>query len=792
MQVTGRKGFLLPELTDDNPTPGAVIREAFRTNAGLSDESTFYTDNEQITGKWEFVEAILADKGEAVPLLNNSGGARVSGDVVMLDPAVDQAFILPNAAQVDASKILIVAEAIAGGAVGHCTLLGITRVKAAAGTVRGRYLQTQNGSVIALGNTNITPGSFGYSLTAVDGTGTVLAAIHAGGAGGGLEVSEVDAFPDVIGARQIIFPNGSVTDLGAQVVQVTFGSSIIRREQYTVTGTTQALGLVPDVLLGVRKNGLGQAIGTDVTLAGQTLTFSTALAADVIEVIYMVTNSFNPSSAPYVQEFDPAAGGTYVDLANVPTTIMMVARNGVPQSQSKGDWSWTAGTSRVTFSDAFVTGDHLIITFAQNFGGGNASSVNGLPAVPASAPAPNSLVATDANGRLPASTMPTTTGYHEEFLPANGATTVVLSTAPGLVLGVFRDGVIQSLADGHYTLAGSTLTFVDAFDGTNRVVVNYVQGTSIGAASTVGGFSASGYAVATPGTLVATDSTTGKLPPSILSPFQNQFINGGFELWQRGNGPFTSNLGPDKWNVSPFSGSTMSVSRDTANVDTGSRYCAAVTYTHSTSSQLYQTGTEPELVNQIRGRTISASVRVKTSTANAVRLTIWDGGVGSYTYGNYHTGDGTWQTLRITRAISAAAADASVRISFEASCTAYVDNAMYIIGPIAVDFLPMSPADELMRGQRYYEIIGESSTGFSWSSYQAAGTNSDLWVPYKSRKPASPTVTKVGTWTVGNCGQPSVVAAGIDGAAIRVSVTALGPFSILNAGASNITSEANP
>lgn len=691
MQTTGRKGFLLPELTDDNPTPGAVIRETFRTNTTLDDKSTFFSDDEQITGKWEFVEAIVADKGQALFLLNNSGGARVSGDVVMLDPAVDQAFILPNAAQVDASKVLIVAEAVAGGAIGRCTLLGITRVKAAPGTLRGRYLQTQNGSTVALGNTNITPGSFGYSLTGLDVNNTVLAAVHAGGAGGGLEISEVDAFPDVVGARQIIFPNGSVTDLGGQVVSVSFGSSILRREQYIVTGTTRALTLVPDTLLSVKKNGLGQTIGTDVTLAGQTLTFTTPLSADVIEIIYMVTNSFNPSSAPYVQEFDPIAGATYVDLMNVPTVIMMVARNGVPQSMAKGDWSWVAATNRVTFSDVFTSGEHVIITWAQNFGGGNAATVNNLPAVPSTAPAANSLVATDAGGQFPLST-----------LPAIART--------------------------------------------------------------------------------------------------NQLVNGSFDNWQRGNGPFTgvtSNRVPtaDRWMLVQGTPGTVSVSRDAANQDIGALFCAAITQTGvGGTSDLRQefagTTTIEALAYAMRGKLIAVTMRVKTTVANAIRIQINDGIV--FTNSAYHSGSGAYETLSATLLVSNGAGSLNLTTNITNAGTFYVCKAMVAVSPYPVDYLPLHPADSIARCLRYYEKIGPSPNYPEMRAYNAAGQSIVHTIMFAAKKAVVPTLTVGGTFVYINGSAATAFGPDVGGFVFGCSVTATGDAAVYSASSGYITAEANP
>jgi len=70
----------------------------------------------------------------------------------------------------------------------------------------------------------------------------------------------------------------------------------------------------------------------------------------------------------------------------------------------------------------------------------------------------------------------------EEFLPANGATSVIVGQPITTLLLVARAGVIQSETDGHYSRAGSTLTFSDAFDGTERIIVTYAgpAGSSTG------------------------------------------------------------------------------------------------------------------------------------------------------------------------------------------------------------------------------------------------------------------------------------------------------------------------
>lgn len=61
------------------------------------------------------------------------------------------------------------------------------------------------------------------------------------------------------------------------------------------------------------------------------------------------------------EEFTPAAAATTVTLAAAPTNLLMVARNGVVQSQGAGNFSY-AGTT-VTFTDAFVAGERVQVVY---------------------------------------------------------------------------------------------------------------------------------------------------------------------------------------------------------------------------------------------------------------------------------------------------------------------------------------------------------------------------------------------------------------------------------------------
>jgi len=188
----------------------------------------------------------------------------------------------------------------------------------------------------------------------------------------------------------------------------------------------------------------------------------------------------------------------------------------------------------------------------------------------------------------------------------------------------------------------------------------------------------------------------------------------------------------------------MSISRDTANRDNASTACAVVTYTHSAESYLQQT---PETgIGGLVGKTVSLSVRVRTSTANAVKLRLIDSDGIASTDGAFHSGGGTYETLTVSRAINGTSQPYMwCRIVFSASCTAYIDNAMLVVGSVAADYAPLHPADDLARCLRYYErytsIVGNLTTAQAVLGTAAYGP-----VAYKVPKAVVPTVTFGGTW----------------------------------------------
>jgi len=283
--------------------------------------------------------------------------------------------------------------------------------------------------------------------------------------------------------------------------------------------------------------------------------------------------------------------------------------------------------------------------------------------------------------------------------------------------------------------------------------------------------------------------TNAKLGPDVARA--NLLSNGGFEIWQRGNGPFTANVAysADRWLVNLGGTSTYSITRDTTNVDANSGAALAMTYTHNAATDLQQ---KLEDLAQLKGRTLSFSVRVRTSTANAVQAGIWDS-VNSYRLSSFHTGDGTYQTLSVTAPVAAATSQVIVALRLFASCTLYVDNASLVVGSQAANYVPLHPADDLARCLRYYERSFANDSSEIFAGTPGAGATYYNKVGFKAQKSVMPTITLGPTWSVFNSGQPSAPAFSVNGIQLSAVATAGGyAWVMANISTGYWIAEANP
>jgi hypothetical protein len=113
------------------------------------------------------------------------------------------------------------------------------------------------------------------------------------------------------------------------------------------------------------------------------------------------------------------------------------------------------------------------------------------------------------------------------------------------------------------------------------------------------------------------------------------------------------------------------------------------------------------------------------------------------------------------------------------NATWYITGVQLEIGNVATAFQTATGTiqGELAACQRYFEFIGGKASGYPIiGGYATAGISAYFPIAFKASKRISPTVTKVGTWAVGNTGQPSPNYIGVDGFSSLQTATATGAF----------------
>lgn len=284
-------------------------------------------------------------------------------------------------------------------------------------------------------------------------------------------------------------------------------------------------------------------------------------------------------------------------------------------------------------------------------------------------------------------------------------------------------------------------------------------------------------------------------------PRPNYLPNAGLDIWQRGNGPFTINSGysADRWITGLGGTDTLSVSKDTANVDAlyGSQACASCNFVLGTGAGV--TNLKQNLIPsdgyQLGNRTVSFSMRVRTNVGNAVRLAIYTGS--GFIYGPYHSGSGVYETLSVASALDASPATPQFRAVFAATCQAYLDNAMLAISPSSVDYQPLTPADDLACCLRYYEELSNGIAGGILIQGYQSGVGQPITglFSFLARKAIAPTVTIGGPWTMSNAQTtaPTLFNTSTDRLTLQITSAAAGTLYASNAsGTASIKVEANP
>jgi len=251
---------------------------------------------------------------------------------------------------------------------------------------------------------------------------------------------------------------------------------------------------------------------------------------------------------------------------------------------------------------------------------------------------------------------------------------------------------------------------------------------------------------------------------------RNQLTNGGFEIGQRGAGPFAAANAwtADRWQLQP-SISTGSVTLVAPGPLGGGSILQCV-YTHSPNG-LVNIVQPLENWSELRGRTLSLTARVLVPTGSPLQcsLQIFDGVTA--TYSPVAANSGAWQTLTVTATIAANATQVLIALGHGgASGTAQWDDAMLVPGAIPARYVPLSPAEEWERCQRYRQTVQVHAR------FKAAAALDRLAVPvaWRVRPAVAPTITVTTNTGVNLAVNPVVDTVTTDGARMEIQAAAAG------------------
>jgi hypothetical protein len=430
-----------------------------------------------------------------------------------------------------------------------------------------------------------------------------------------------------------------------------------------------------------------------------------------------------------------------------------------------------AGTSQFTGFMALGVSPTTTIAFGIQTSGFAGVTETGISCVPTFASAAT------GQGRV----------FYGQLVTAAAAFT--MTSGYGLQIAVPSFGASSAVS----TLYGIRVENQGAAAVTNAYGI-HIAAQSGAATTNIGLYNAGTTQLVGPVTLPSQTVTNDNLAADVARA--NLLTNGSLDIWQRGNGPFTSNGAycADRWLLYIPAG-TVSISRDSANAD-GTGYCAAVTSTApGTGNGIYQVLDFGSDTLQLRNKTVQISVRVKCSQASSVRVGLFGDKATTLpsTWSAYHSGGGAYETLTSSIAIGASATGLTVWVLGQVAGSWYLDNVMLVVGTVPANYAPMHPADDLTRCLRYYQVLGPNATAsLEVSAYAGAGGTPSETFQYDP-KAVIPTVTKVGTWPVANCSQPTIAGPDTDSCYLTITVTAAGIGNTWNGNAGNkITVEANP
>jgi len=247
----------------------------------------------------------------------------------------------------------------------------------------------------------------------------------------------------------------------------------------------------------------------------------------------------------------------------------------------------------------------------------------------------------------------------------------------------------------------------------------------------------------------------------------NLLVNPGFEIWQRGVGPFTADNAwvADEWQLDSLQGGeSHSCERESTNKKFGT-YSVKYTGTDIENGGGVQQGIEH--YKSLEGLWLTFSVWVKTTKSDVhLHIVDYDGSLDTVASAD-HSGGGDWEQLTVTKQIRTGLttyAGHPHSFGLRVGCTFpsgtgtfYADGASLVVGEYrsGVDFLPLNPAEDMQRCERFYQTEGVFALGFSGNAVN--GVTYYAFSSFHTAMYAIPTITLTDGGASGFPAVPGVV-----------------------------------
>ena len=255
---------------------------------------------------------------------------------------------------------------------------------------------------------------------------------------------------------------------------------------------------------------------------------------------------------------------------------------------------------------------------------------------------------------------------------------------------------------------------------------------------------------------------------------KNLILNGGFDVWQRGAGPFSGySYGPDRFRAA-----------STANrgSDSNEGYVAVMTGNPTGGAALW-TGVEltADALSQFKiGSTYTISARVKSASRISAVVNYRPSGVAgghtvdsTFNSSDYKGGNNVYETLTWTFSPDTLPLTGDVHLTVvfktESANDCTFSQVQLELGSVATDFEHRSYGEILADCQRFYEVLsstadgsGNRYNGVAWDS-----SNLNIFIPFKVTKRSSPAINISDNGNVYNGSWVNATGSAVTGASLR-------------------------